>query len=42
MEREIEKETEGIRETEKNISLPCGGLAGQPPKVKIFEVQTNL
>lgn len=42
MERERGEETEGIRETEKEISLPCGGLAGQRPELKMFEVQTNL
>lgn len=42
MERERGKETEGIRETEKKISLPCGGLAGQRSELKMFEVQTNL
>lgn len=42
MERERGKETEAIEETEKKISLPSGGVAGQRPELKMFEVQTNL
>lgn len=42
MERERGNETERIEEMQKKISLPCGGLAGQQPELKMFEVQTNL
>lgn len=42
MERERGKETEGTEEMQKEMSLPCGGPAGQQPELKMFEVQTNL